>query len=484
MQDLYSSGFPFSKQLRGHTSCVNATCWSHGDVQWLATAGDDRRVLLWNMHQDDVVEPTAVLPGARSNTFTLAFSASNSHIISGGADETARRFDISQLPETHKVHAFDTQEGSIRAVSAHPTHDELFLSASEDGTVVLHDSRIPSGAAGAVQTNAEFTGCQYHPHLHDLFLTTDSRGRCFLRDARMAFVGGGAGNAGDAPGGIVRQYVTTLSRRCDPHITNPEASSVVFDGTGEKFAVIFQSYYPTIYTLSDEYPFAVCTGKNDTNGLPLSAGTRTYANCCTMKHGSFGGPGNSYFATGSDDFRGYVWRIPDPTDCLASRRVISGKSWAGEDGTRVGFAKSGNGAIVLPASLDTPAFRLCGHNSLINSVLLHPHAPLAVTSGVESYLRLHGPVSTAGYERTATRVREVPDKPSAREDAFLRALHRQQAEVSESILAGDAGTIAFFDEVVREESGNEEYIFTARAWGNHRPVEGDDSDSGSSDSSA
>ncbi|EJD41239.1 hypothetical protein AURDEDRAFT_169627 [Auricularia subglabra TFB-10046 SS5] len=283
------------------------------------------------MHQDGVAEPTVVLPGARSNTFTLAFSASDSHVISGGADETVRRYDVSQLPEVHNFRAFDVQEGSIRAISTHPTHDELFLSASEDGTVVLYDSRAASGVAGTVSTNAEFSGCQYHPHLHDLFLTTDSRGRCFLRDARMAFKGSATGNAGDAPGGIVRQYVTTLSRRCDPHIANPEASSVVFDSTGEKFAVIFQSYYPTIYALSDEYPFAVCTGKNDLNGVPLMAGSRTYANCCTMKHGSFGGPGDAYFATGSDDFRGYVWRIPDPTECLASRREMGNTSWAEED---------------------------------------------------------------------------------------------------------------------------------------------------------
>lgn len=152
---------------------------------------------------------------------------------------------MDHAPST--LHAHWPTQGTIRQISNHPTHDELFLSAryalslystyiqtefrSEDGTVVLYDARTHGGRADAVSANAEFSGVQYHPMMHDVFITSDVRGRVFLHDTRMAFADG------DAKNGIVRQYVTTLSRRCDPHIANPEASSIAFDSTGTSLLV-------------------------------------------------------------------------------------------------------------------------------------------------------------------------------------------------------------------------------------------------------
>jgi DDB1- and CUL4-associated factor 5 len=50
-----------------------------------------------------------------------------------------------------------------------------------------------------------------------------------------------------------------------------------------------------------------------------------------LQNGSFGSPGRqteSYYGAGSDDFRGYVWHIPDG---LASfRRELSYSDWAAE----------------------------------------------------------------------------------------------------------------------------------------------------------
>lgn len=48
------------------------------------------------------------------------------------------------------------------------------------------------------------------------------------------------------------------------------------------------------------------------------------------QHGSFGGPGlieDEYYAAGSDDFRGYVWKIPPVAALTEERRVIAAREW-------------------------------------------------------------------------------------------------------------------------------------------------------------
>lgn len=49
-----------------------------------------------------------------------------------------------------------------------------------------------------------------------------------------------------------------------------------------------------------------------------------------IKHGSFGGPGletDNLYAAGSDDFQGYVWKIPPIPVLEEQRKVFSGNEW-------------------------------------------------------------------------------------------------------------------------------------------------------------
>ena len=55
------------------------------------------------------------------------------------------------------------------------------------------------------------------------------------------------------------------------------------DCSGSKLAVTVLNYFPTIHSLTDPVPAAVCTGRCRPNGIPVSAGTPTYSNACTMK---------------------------------------------------------------------------------------------------------------------------------------------------------------------------------------------------------
>lgn len=71
-----------------------------------------------------------------------------------------------------------------------------------------HDGRISGGDGsssnqvrmsaqdGIIQANSEMTGVQYHPMMEHIFVTSDAKGRVYLRDARMAF--GSAGKKSNA----------------------------------------------------------------------------------------------------------------------------------------------------------------------------------------------------------------------------------------------------------------------------------------------
>lgn len=97
------------------------------------------------------------------------------------------------------------------------------------------------------------------------------------------------------------QYVTALSKRSLSYLCRPEATSVVFDrtgafafywpnrekgadlGLGSRLGVTFLNYFPTIYSINDSEPLAICTGRNRPDGTPVGDGERTYINSCTMK---------------------------------------------------------------------------------------------------------------------------------------------------------------------------------------------------------
>lgn len=60
------TSFEHSTPLLAHHSCVNALAFSNGDGKWLASGGDDKRVLLWNSFgRLSGAEPVAVYRGAR-----------------------------------------------------------------------------------------------------------------------------------------------------------------------------------------------------------------------------------------------------------------------------------------------------------------------------------------------------------------------------------------------------------------------------------
>ncbi|KAH9980092.1 WD40-repeat-containing domain protein [Lactifluus volemus] len=489
MSSYFASGFPYSRKLTGHSSCVNALAFSSGEGRWLASAGDgeyplsrnmsqmcktctmaakDRVVKLWDLHQEDVTTPSCSFKGPSSNVFTVAFSASNQYVYSGGADNKVLKYELSRyagnrLDGNGPLQAYTQYQDFIRSVSCHPYQDEVFMSASEDGCIMLHDGRAESRmtpAQGTLQQAAEFSGAFFHPRMEHLFVTSDIRGNVRLRDTRMAF-GPLRQRTKD---GIVLKYVTRITKRSAAHYIRPEASSITWDPDGTKLGVAFLHWLPTIYALSDPYPIAVCSGRNLPDGTPSPPDTRTFSDATTMKHGSFGGSalttgGEAYYSSGSDDFRGYLWRIPSLVTLKNERQIIDPDEWlnGGEDGTVAFTGSSYSSEKYVPKELSTPLTRLNGHLSIVNSTLIHPVLPLIATAGIERHVFLHSPTSNSPWASslplTPTTTRQLPSRePIAADQSSPLLSTRSSAsmEVDES-MGEDAISIAYFDRVLQHE---------------------------------
>ncbi|CAL1712958.1 unnamed protein product [Somion occarium] len=475
MRDVVNGGFPYSRKLAVHTSCVNAVVFANAEGRWLASAGDDPFVYLWDFYQDDLTKPVCGYVGHRANVFSLAFSATNHFLFVGDTDSTICKHDVSRWSSCsatpgRPIATIERHRESVRALSCHPENDDLLLSAGDDGQILLHDFRAgnQSRAQGHLFGGPGFTGVQYHPIMPNLFLTGDSLGEVILRDIRMSFDSYTLDRQG-----VIQEYVTALSKRPLEHLSRAEVGSLTFDRT-----VTLLHYLPTIYALMDPHPLAVCSGRNSPDGTPIPEGERTYSNSCTIKHGSFGGPGldgDEYYSAGSDDFRAYVWRIPDTTTLLEARERVGVKEWDADEGpSKAGFTSNTSKARYIPLELSTPLCRLGGHRSIVNSALMHPHWPLLVTAGVERHMTLHSPFPSApcasNMALTPHEVRALPPSNEVDHRRFVHALiSGRHTEEEEDF---DQETIALFDEILRQEGNGD--VFEIRQF--HPDSEDEDED--------
>ncbi|CAK5270523.1 unnamed protein product [Mycena citricolor] len=211
---------------------------------------------------------------------------------------------------------------------------KMRFSLRPDGKILIHDGRARIRAQDTLQIDAEVTSVQFHPMMEHIFLSSDSRGRVCLRDTRMAF----GPSSSRTKEGVVHSYHTYICRRSSSSLARLETSSVVFNSDGSQLCATNLHHHPIIYNLNDPYPVAVCSAPNLPDGTPVPVNERTYQNMCTMKHGSFGGPGlntDSLYAAGSDDFRAYIWALPPSHELTERRRVMSYRDWTAEEHTGV-----------------------------------------------------------------------------------------------------------------------------------------------------
>ncbi|GAA6013449.1 hypothetical protein JCM10207_008850 [Rhodosporidiobolus poonsookiae] len=426
---LYSSGFPSQSAILAHHSCVNALAISP-DGRWLASGGDDQRVLLSQC--DDagvngvVGEPVGCYRGARSNIFAIDFSCDGKKILSAGNEGAVIMHDLETSSSTfpHSLsegippeNAWLDHDDSVMGVSCHPSNPHLFLTASSDGTIRNFDARTQPGCTGVLADTYSIDDVMHHPLTPDVFAYGGERAHVGLVDGRTAWSDGAAEAArGRVSGSMklvsevaVTEFNAALARRVKPRPpsdklpetgkAHPTISSVAFSPSGSLLCATVSGHLSTLYELSSPAPLATFSAPAPPLPVPSREGEeasygfpRGYRNTTTTKHGSFGGgPGATagsglYYAAGSDDFKAYAWEVPSVEALKAAVQEVSLSDLNG-----IGYMcmSPKPGYCTLPASISTPSSILTGNRSIVNSALFHPTLPLVFTSGVEKTIVRH-----------------------------------------------------------------------------------------------
>ncbi len=152
-------------RLEGHKDGVYSVTFS-ADSQWIATAGEDRMIRLWNSqgkHQ-------FTIPGHQDIITSLSFSADSQWLASGSWDNTIKLWDFRRLSANHQIAGGDPIEYrelkghtdqiislTFNQDSVHP----LIASASRDQTVKIW--RIDGSEVATLRHESSVLSASFSP---------------------------------------------------------------------------------------------------------------------------------------------------------------------------------------------------------------------------------------------------------------------------------------------------------------------------------
>ncbi|KAK4050953.1 hypothetical protein OIV83_003082 [Microbotryomycetes sp. JL201] len=417
---LYEGSWKYHHPWLKHTSCVNALSCSNGSGQWLASAGDDSVVMLWNTFGDISNElPKAKYRGPKRNILSVTFTCDNEKLLSTGADTLVYLYDVEKetLLSPERWYKSDTaidlwaaHDDSVNSVQAHPHNPSLFMTAAYDGIIATYDTRAEIGVVATLAERAGFNDIKYHPNMPELFVTADEKGRVTLQDARVAFEDKTRVDQ-TALERAVRIFDTKRYRTSSTRKQTPAASSITFSRDGSVFCTTFSESTPALYETSSIEPLACFYTAHEADG-------HGYRNTTTTKHSSFsGGAGNDLFlAAGSDDFNAYIWKVPS-VQLLKDRRQsrparLSGSPVVVEAGSECFPSSADPTQCTEPYSVTVPTAVLSAHRSIVNTALFHPTLPLVFTCGIEKMVQVHSSTPFSPRSKDLHAIpRFVPRKP-------------------------------------------------------------------------
>ncbi|KAF0043933.1 hypothetical protein F2P81_003091 [Scophthalmus maximus] len=382
----------YKKDMLGHFGCVNAIEFSNNGGEWLVSGGDDRRVLLWHMEQAIHARSKPVkLKGEHlSNIFCLAFDSTNRKVFSGGNDEQVILHDVERRETVNVFLHID----AVYSLSVSPVNDNVFASSSDDGRVLIWDTREPPHGEPFCLASypSAFHSVMFNPVEPRLIATANSKEGVGLWDIRK-------------PRSSLLRYGGNMSLQ--------SAMSVRFNSTGTQLLALRRRLPPVLYELHSRLP----SYQFDNQG---------YFNSCTMKSCCFAGDKDQYILSGSDDFNLYMWKIPKNPEAGGAGRVV-------------------NGAFMV----------LKGHRSIVNQVRFNPHTYMICSSGVEKVIKVWSPYQQPdSLGDLDGRVEDKSRSLYTHEEYISLVLNSGSGlshdYVSQSIQE-DPRMMAFFDSLVRRE---------------------------------
>ncbi|KAM9777672.1 DDB1- and CUL4-associated factor 5 [Neosynchiropus ocellatus] len=325
-----------------------------------------------------------------SNIFCLAFDSTNTKVFSGGNDEQVILHDVERRETLNVFLHID----AVYSLSVSPVNDNVFASSSDDGRVLIWDTRGPPHGEPFCLASypSAFHSVMFNPVEPRLLATANSKEGVGLWDIRK-------------PRSALLRYGGSMSLQ--------SAMSVRFNSTGTQLLVLRRRLPPVLYELHSRLP----SYQFDNQG---------YFNSCTMKSCCFAGDKDQYILSGSDDFNLYMWKIPNHPEAGGPGRVV-------------------NGAFMV----------LKGHRSIVNQVRFNPHTYMICSSGVEKVIKVWSPYQQPdSLGDLDGRVEDRSRSLYTHEEYISLVLNSGSGlshdYVSQSIQE-DPRMMAFFDSLVRRE---------------------------------
>jgi WD40 repeat protein len=354
--------------LTGHTDGLLINVISP-DGRWLATAGRDGTVRLWNLRTVDPSARSILLQGHTGPIDAMAFSPDSRWLATGSRDNTARLWDVKSEDPAASSTFLGEQGADIASITFTPNGRRL-VTGSTDGTARIWEM----GADGPAAEPTILAGGQ-----DDVFTVAVSP------DGRWLATGSkdGAARVWDISAGVPDADPLTLN--CHPENPSPVQGAdpsilmVTFSRDGRWLASGSKDAMVCLWDLSKPNPSAspwIMAGHlNEIRALAFSPDGHWLAsgsldrtarlwnllqenpaiNSQVMR-GHEGGiltlafsPNNRWLATGSTDFTARVWDLsqPDPAD----RPLIL----YGHEATIRSIAISADGHWLATASMDNTA---------------------------------------------------------------------------------------------------------------------------------
>ena len=221
-------------------------------------------------------QPQTMKGEHNSNIFCLGFDSLCHRLFSAGNDELVMIHD-STTGETVDV---ILHNDAIYGLSVNPVDDNIFASACDDGRVCIWDLRKEPARETTVlaRYTTAFHAVMYNPLESRLLATANTKEGIALWDVRKPLC-------------VLQQFNSSL-------LSSQSAMSVRFNKSGTLVLALRRRLPPVLYNIRSSYPIV----EFDDSG---------YYNSCTMKSCSFGGDSDQYILSGSDDFKLYMWKIPE-----------------------------------------------------------------------------------------------------------------------------------------------------------------------------